>query len=414
MREYHAWLARQLAENPPAAWSVSEDAGPGRLLCRGCMLPGQGPGGARPPLPAPAPVSPVSSVSRKRCSGGLPDAHPDDLARSRRRCTCSTMARADDRIHRMPPNLPRDRVAGPDAPQIRRAFRQALGLGEDDRLLLQLGSDFRRKGLDRSILALASLPESLLAKTWLYVVGDSPRVRYARLARRLGVADHVVFLGPRDDVPRILVAADLLVHPGVSREYGHRSAGSPGLRAGGGRQRHLRLRPLTSSRHRPAGSFPSPSIRTFQPHGAGGPGTSRSGRDRPPGGRLRPARRPLRHGGRRRRGHRGRGEHEGSPRPRYDDVYEANSGCPIGFAPCGKDATPSTRSSGCRARSFAASRRARRSASPSMGSHYFAKIHHGVGWREILKNLLHLKLPVLGAENEWRALNLLPRLACRR
>jgi len=39
------------------------------------------------------------------------------------------------------------------------------------------------------------------------------------------------------------------------------------------------------------------------------------------------------------------------------------------------------------------------------GSRYFAKIHHGVGWREIVKNLLHLKLPVLGAENEWRALN---------
>jgi len=39
------------------------------------------------------------------------------------------------------------------------------------------------------------------------------------------------------------------------------------------------------------------------------------------------------------------------------------------------------------------------------GRHYFAKIHHGVGWREIVKNLLHLKLPVLGAQNEWRALN---------
>lgn len=41
------------------------------------------------------------------------------------------------------------------------------------------------------------------------------------------------------------------------------------------------------------------------------------------------------------------------------------------------------------------------------GRPYFAKIHYGVGWREIFKNLLHLKLPVLGAQNEWRALNLL-------
>jgi heptose I phosphotransferase len=47
------------------------------------------------------------------------------------------------------------------------------------------------------------------------------------------------------------------------------------------------------------------------------------------------------------------------------------------------------------------------------GRHYFAKIHHGVGWREIVKNLLHLKLPVLGAENEWRALNLLHEIGVR-
>ncbi len=41
------------------------------------------------------------------------------------------------------------------------------------------------------------------------------------------------------------------------------------------------------------------------------------------------------------------------------------------------------------------------------GRHYFAKIHYGVGWWEIIKNLLQLKRPILSAENEWRALNLL-------
>ncbi len=38
------------------------------------------------------------------------------------------------------------------------------------------------------------------------------------------------------------------------------------------------------------------------------------------------------------------------------------------------------------------------------GRGYFAKIHHGVGWREIFKNLLQFKLPVLGADNEYLAL----------
>lgn len=38
------------------------------------------------------------------------------------------------------------------------------------------------------------------------------------------------------------------------------------------------------------------------------------------------------------------------------------------------------------------------------GRAYFAKIHRGIGWREILKNLLRLRLPVLGAAREWRAI----------
>ena len=38
------------------------------------------------------------------------------------------------------------------------------------------------------------------------------------------------------------------------------------------------------------------------------------------------------------------------------------------------------------------------------GRGYFAKIHHGIGWGEIIKNLLSGRLPVLGAGNEWRAL----------
>jgi heptose I phosphotransferase len=36
--------------------------------------------------------------------------------------------------------------------------------------------------------------------------------------------------------------------------------------------------------------------------------------------------------------------------------------------------------------------------------YYFIKQHKGVGWKEILKNLLQLRLPVLSAKNEWRAL----------
>lgn len=44
------------------------------------------------------------------------------------------------------------------------------------------------------------------------------------------------------------------------------------------------------------------------------------------------------------------------------------------------------------------------------GDAYFLKIHRGVGWLEIAKELLQFKRPVLGAENEWRALRLLRQI----
>ncbi len=37
------------------------------------------------------------------------------------------------------------------------------------------------------------------------------------------------------------------------------------------------------------------------------------------------------------------------------------------------------------------------------GRGYFVKIHRGVGWLEILKNWITLKKPVLGADQEWKA-----------
>lgn len=44
------------------------------------------------------------------------------------------------------------------------------------------------------------------------------------------------------------------------------------------------------------------------------------------------------------------------------------------------------------------------------GKSYFAKLHFGVGWREIVKNLLVLRRPVLGARDEWLAIHRLGEL----
>ena len=44
------------------------------------------------------------------------------------------------------------------------------------------------------------------------------------------------------------------------------------------------------------------------------------------------------------------------------------------------------------------------------GHEYFAKLHKGVGWAEIVKNWLLLRKPVLGAVNEYEAIKALRKL----
>jgi len=44
------------------------------------------------------------------------------------------------------------------------------------------------------------------------------------------------------------------------------------------------------------------------------------------------------------------------------------------------------------------------------GRHFFLKAHFGVGWGEIIKNLLQLRLPIVGAKNEWEGIRALERL----
>ncbi|MBR7156584.1 MAG: lipopolysaccharide core heptose(I) kinase RfaP, partial [Lentisphaeria bacterium] len=44
------------------------------------------------------------------------------------------------------------------------------------------------------------------------------------------------------------------------------------------------------------------------------------------------------------------------------------------------------------------------------GRGFFIKIHRGIGWKEIFKNLLQFKIPVTGAANEFYALEKLHAL----
>lgn len=123
------------------------------------------------------------------------------------------------RFHELPPGIDPGRRATPDAADQRLGLRAEFGIAATQPLLLMIGSGFRTKGLDRVLEGLASLPPALAA-TRLFVIGqDDPRA-FQRLARRLGVGDRVRFFSGRDDVPRFLQGADLLVHPAYSENTG--------------------------------------------------------------------------------------------------------------------------------------------------------------------------------------------------
>ena len=124
------------------------------------------------------------------------------------------------RFHLLPPGISPDRRAPPDAAQIRADFRREFALGDNDLLLLQIGSGFKTKGVDRSLEALAKLPEALRARTRLIAIGQDAPAPFHRLARSLGIDEHFTILPGRDDIPRFLLGADLLVHPAYNENTG--------------------------------------------------------------------------------------------------------------------------------------------------------------------------------------------------
>lgn len=124
------------------------------------------------------------------------------------------------RFHLLPPGIARDRRAPPETPAIRAAFRAEFGLADDDLLLLQIGSGFKTKGLDRSLQALAHLPADLRGRTRLIAIGQDEPSQFKRMAAGLGLAGQVDILAGRDDIPRFLLGADLLVHPAYNENTG--------------------------------------------------------------------------------------------------------------------------------------------------------------------------------------------------
>ena len=125
-----------------------------------------------------------------------------------------------ERLHLLLPGIRRDRVMPENYTAQRAGLRKRFALADDTYLMLMVGSDFKRKGLARSIRALAALPEHLRQRCCLWVAGQGDTRPYEQLAQQLGVARQLMMLGARDDVAELMWAADLLLHPAHSEAAG--------------------------------------------------------------------------------------------------------------------------------------------------------------------------------------------------
>ncbi len=99
--------------------------------------------------------------------------------------------------------------------EVYRAEKRArLGVGEDVILLLFAGNNFRLKGIETLIRALALLTAQFPALDFrLLVAGRGRPRRYRGLIKKLAIADRVMFTGPLPSMAPYYAAADIYVHP---------------------------------------------------------------------------------------------------------------------------------------------------------------------------------------------------------
>ncbi|MEE8059201.1 MAG: glycosyltransferase family 4 protein [Pseudomonadales bacterium] len=131
-------------------------------------------------------------------------------------------ATQQQRFHLMPPGISRTRVRVEASDIIGKSVRCELNVSEKETLIAFLGSDYKRKGLDRLLRAVAALPNAEKHNTKIVVIGRDKRLPvYEKLATNLGIHDNVLFVGQRDDVPNLLFAADCLAHPAYLENTGN-------------------------------------------------------------------------------------------------------------------------------------------------------------------------------------------------
>ncbi|HEX4044638.1 MAG TPA: lipopolysaccharide core heptose(I) kinase RfaP [Gammaproteobacteria bacterium] len=311
-----------------------------------------------------------------------------------------------ERFHALPPGISKDRLVTANTPVIREKLRATYAIPTDHFILLMVASAFKTKGVDRAMIGLAHLPAYLQQRCVLWVVGADDPHHYLLLAKKLSIDQRIHFFGGRSDVADFLQTADLLLHPARLESAGAVlleavAAGLPVLtvdvcgyapyiiQANAGQvlaspfqqdvwdkamtamltalpQAAWRTNALTFTQTADLFSLPEKAADLI--------------------------------------------EEIGKHKPAYttkSDVYYLHPSLTPYFSTTNALFDQIMALSG----QIFRKQKGRITQRVQIGSkYYFLKLHTGVGWKEIIKNLLQGRWPALSAKNEWRALNKLHTL----
>jgi len=120
-------------------------------------------------------------------------------------------------IHTIPNGVDIDRFVPDTEGEARTKVLDELSLGEDSFILLFVGNEFKRKGLN---LVIESLDKLKNENVHLIVLGGADSTEFERAVGNYKLEDQVHFLGRRSDAPLFFSAADLFVIPANYEPFG--------------------------------------------------------------------------------------------------------------------------------------------------------------------------------------------------
>jgi len=97
----------------------------------------------------------------------------------------------------------------------KKELRSQFGITEDDLVILFVGTEFKRKGLDALLKAAASIPRSNI-KLIVAGGGGGKLEEYTKLAEKLGLGNDIIFLGLVSNVEELYGVSDVYILPTLS------------------------------------------------------------------------------------------------------------------------------------------------------------------------------------------------------